>query len=129
MKKGILLFLVLTCSLIFGPSANASSIGYEIKPGKIVFTTNTNTGGMWLSTALYSADRKDPKYEIFPLSTGTKTTELAIPQDKKGGTFEAGIWSKKVGKDKCTETDTICQNLGYKLLDMRSYVWGYIENK
>lgn len=129
MKKRIILFLALASTLIFASSSYASSIGYEIKNGKIVFTTNTSTEGMWLSAALYSADGKEPKYELFPLSVGAKTTEVTIPADRNGGSFEGGVWSKKIGKDKCAVTDTICQNTGYKLLDMRSYLWGYIENK
>lgn len=132
MKKFYLLIFVFISQLLTSQIAYANSIGFELKEGKTLsIATNGSSDGMWLGVTLYAqlGDQKPQKDELYPLTKGTKTTDITVPPEYKNGTFVAALWSKKVGKEQCSPQDALCQKAGYKLLDMRAYVWGYLPPK
>jgi len=96
----------------------------------LIMTSNAPAEGMWLGITFYPPKVKDAAKEgvsqILPLKKGQNTTEIEIPSRFRNGTFEAAVWGRKLSKREIAASDVAAQNLGYKLVGMVSYLWGYL---
>jgi hypothetical protein len=130
----------MTLVLILGFAAsvfaadNSHSFGYEIAKSsggalklRITNTSPASWPGLWLGVTLYTANPKDmPLNEVYQIKSGASTTEIDIEPKYVNGTFEAAVYTKKLGKSECMSTDEFCQKSGYRLANRIAYLWRYI---
>jgi len=109
-----------------------SQFGGEVnsKATVLKITSTVATEGMWLGVTLYPPKQKDAVKEgvsqVVPLKKGYNNTEIAIPAHFRNGTFEAAVWGKKLSNREIAPSDVVSQKIGYKLIGMVSYLWGYL---
>lgn len=118
-----------------GNKGGDQSFGYELVKDssgdvKVKITSFTPGKGMWLGVTVYPPNvknvAKEAKTYVFPLKKGNGIQEITLDPAFLNGTFEAAIWNKKLSKSECPAGDFACQQTGYRLLGMKTYVWGYL---
>lgn len=135
-KKMAVVFLMIFLAGVAKAGDAEYSFGYEIVKNAsgnltLKITTTVASGGLWLGVTAYPPNLKNAAKEasnqVFPVKQGRGIAEIDIDPKFVNGTFEAAVWTKKVSKDDCQQTDELCQRLGYRLSGvMLSYVWGYL---
>lgn len=132
----ICVLIIAACASVVPAKDNTTIFGYEIisdtyGSSRLKITTEIPSYGWWLGVTFYPPDVKDAaresKSQIYPLKVGRSTTDLVIDLQLRNGTFEAAVWGQKLSSQECTSTDTACQKLGYKLIGMKAYIWGYLS--
>lgn len=83
--------------------------------------------GQWLGVTIYPPSGNNPQNRIFPLKEGSTSAEVELPSAIMGGTYEVAVWDRKISKEQCLPTDTICQQMGYRFEGLDTYMWGRIR--
>ncbi len=124
-------FLFLSIIAHSNQTTGGLSFGYEIDGNgpvslRLKTTAFIPTTGMWIGITLTPPLGSGilPVSIILPLKKGRAITELPIGSPMKHGTFEAAIWSRKLPSNQCAIDDKLCAKQGYKLTDMKLYIWG-----
>ena len=134
MISSICVLIIIAWASVVLSSGTGTSFGYEVysDPGgttHLKITSKTTINGALLGITFYPPnvkDIKDAQSQLIPLKSGENVTDIKIDSRFKNGTMESAIWGKKLSKNECPANDTICQDLGYKLIDKRAYLWGYL---
>lgn len=132
-KKFALLSLVLLtigAGVVLAKDFGNSS-GYQVLRDsagsiKLKITTDAAADGMFLGVTLYPPNVKVGTSQVVPLKRGSNTQEISVAPSFKDGTFEAAVWTKKLSKEECEQSDEACRKNGYKLIGMYSYQWGHL---
>lgn len=139
MVKKIILISLLLLSVCFSLDSFAIdsdyTFGYSVVKdnGKaqleVVVTSIEND--RVLGVTLYPLGVKDIVKEsvnyLFAIKKGTETVKIPVDTKFKNGTFEAALWTKKIPKSECQQTDILCQKFGFKAGGYSvSYMWGYL---
>ncbi|MCM2323059.1 MAG: hypothetical protein NDJ90_07330 [Oligoflexia bacterium] len=108
------------------------ALGYTIEKdssGALVLrgSTDAPVAGMWLGVTLHAPTAQEaPLQLVFPLKAGHAITPIRIDSRYASGTFEAALWTARLEARNCDPSDEPCQKQGYRLLGMKSYVWGQL---
>lgn len=134
-KLGIIaaILVVTLAGEVYAKSSN--SLGYQVVSGSsdemnLEITADIPSSGMFLGVTFYPPNVKNTAKEgvvkIFSLKKGRSVQDITIEPRMKNGSFEAAVWTKKISANECLSTDSYCKSLGYKLIEMRAYIWGYL---
>jgi hypothetical protein len=137
MKK---IVLTITCLLLLAAPAMAResvvSLGYSLAAtpsGALVLTVSTDTVdfGPWLGVSLYppgqEGNNQAARHLAFPVKQGRWIKEIGVEPHYRNGTFEIAIWGQRIPRERCAEDDLFCQEQGFRLEGMYSYVWGFLS--
>ncbi len=125
-----LVLLVISAGVVLAKESS-NSMGYQVfrdstSSIKLKITTDAAADGMLLGITLYPPNVKEGSSQLLPLKRGTNTQEISVAPSFKDGTFEVAVWTKKLSKQECEQSDEACRKIGYKLIGMNSYMWGYL---
>lgn len=110
-------------------------------PTKLVVSGNVPQNKAWLGISLYPYavidPLKDGDHTIIELPKGEFSKEIKVPRAFLGGSFEFGLWGKKVDKVDCTIDNCFwCKKNGFHLENSLAYksglltgLTGYTEEK
>ncbi|MDI6744788.1 MAG: hypothetical protein QMD07_05360 [Thermodesulfovibrionales bacterium] len=139
MVQKFILISLLLLSVCFSQDSFAMDsdymFGYSVvkdnRKAQLEVTVTSIENDRVLGVTLYPVGVKDIAKEsasyLFVIKKGTETVKIPIDTKFKNGTFEAALWTKKIPKSECQQTDILCQKFGFKAGGYSvSYTWGYL---